>query len=91
VLTQLSQETQADTDAEEPPFVASNETVEPKTVKLVCGSVGVGDGVADTVFSSGVDPQPIAIGFALDVDPSFIEPEFMPQVKGTRLCYNEHW
>jgi hypothetical protein len=36
-------------------------------VELVCGSVGVGDGVADTGFISGVDPQPIGTGFALDV------------------------
>jgi hypothetical protein len=39
--------------------------------------VSVGDGVADTVFISGVDPQPIATGFALNVDPSFVELEFM--------------
>jgi hypothetical protein len=51
MLTQPLQETQADTDAEEPLFVASNETVE-----LVCGSVGVGDGVVDTVFILDVDP-----------------------------------
>jgi hypothetical protein len=45
----------------------------------VCESVGVDDVAADTGFISGVDPQPIAIGFALDVDPSFVEPEFMPK------------
>jgi hypothetical protein len=39
--------------------------------------VGVGDSVADTGFISGVDPQPIGTGFTLDIDPSFIEPEFM--------------
>jgi hypothetical protein len=61
MLTQLSQETQANNDAEEPPFLASNEIVEPETVELVCRSVSVGDGVADTVFISGMDPQPIAI------------------------------
>jgi hypothetical protein len=77
VLTQPSQETQADTDAEEPPFVASNETV--YAVEPVCGSVGVGDGVADTSFISGVDPQPIGTGFSINVDPSFVEPEFMPK------------
>jgi hypothetical protein len=27
----------------------------------------------------GVDPQPISTGFALDVDPSFVESEFMPE------------
>jgi hypothetical protein len=41
--------------------------------------VGVGDVAADTRFISGVDPQPIATGFALDVDPSFVEPEFMSE------------
>jgi hypothetical protein len=78
MLTQLSQETQADTDAEEPLFIASNETMGP-----VCESVGVGDGVANTVFISGVDPQPIATGFALDVDLSFIELEFMLEYEAT--------
>jgi hypothetical protein len=81
VLIQPSQETQADTDAEEPPFVASNETM--YAVELVCGSVDVGDGVADTGFISGVDPQPIGTAFALDVDPSFIELEFMPEYEAT--------
>jgi hypothetical protein len=52
------------------PFVASNETV-----GHVCRSVGVGDVLPDTGLISGVDPQPIA----LDVDPSFVEPEFMPE------------
>jgi hypothetical protein len=51
VLTQPSQETQTDTIAKEPPFIASNETRE-----HVCGSVGVGDVVADTGFISGVYP-----------------------------------
>jgi hypothetical protein len=41
--------------------------------------MGVRDAVADTRFISGVDPQPITTGFILDVDPSFIEPEFMPK------------
>jgi hypothetical protein len=45
----------------------------------VCGSVDVGDSVADTGFISGVDPQPIGTGFALDVDLSFVEPKFMPE------------
>jgi hypothetical protein len=49
----------------------------------VCESVGVGDGVANTVFISGVDSQPIATGFALDVDPSFIELEFMSEYEAT--------
>jgi hypothetical protein len=42
-------------------------------------SVGIGDVVADTGFILSVDPQPTATGFALDDDPSFIEPEFMPK------------
>jgi hypothetical protein len=41
--------------------------------------VGVGDAAADTGFISGVDPLPIAIGFALNIDPSFGKPEFMPK------------
>jgi hypothetical protein len=45
----------------------------------VRGSVGVDDGVANTRFISRVNPQPIATGFTLDVDPSFIEPEFMSE------------
>jgi hypothetical protein len=40
-----------------PPFIASNEIVDSETVEPVCGSVGVGDGVADTVFISVVDPH----------------------------------
>jgi hypothetical protein len=75
LLTQPSQETQADTDAEEPPFVASNETL--LNVEPVCGSVGVGDVLPDMGFIPVVDPQPAATGFALYVDPSFLEPEFM--------------
>jgi hypothetical protein len=77
MLTQPSQETQADSDLEEPSFVGSNETM--LNEGLVCESVGVDDVAADTGFISGVDPQPIAIEFALDVDPSFVEPEFMPK------------
>jgi hypothetical protein len=48
-------------------------------VEPVCGSVGVGDGVADTGLISYVDPQPNATGFGLDVDPSFVKSEFMPK------------
>jgi hypothetical protein len=48
-------------------------------VEPVCGSVDVGDGVADTDFIPGVDPQPIATEFSLDVDPSFIKLEFMSE------------
>jgi hypothetical protein len=44
-----------------------------------CGSVGVGDVLLDTGFISNVDPQPIA----LDVDPSFVEPEFMSEYEAT--------
>jgi hypothetical protein len=75
MLTQPSQETQANTDPEEPPFIGSNETV--LNEEPVCGSVGVGDDAADTRFISGVYPQSIATGFALDVDLSFIKSEFM--------------
>jgi hypothetical protein len=79
VFIQSSQETQADIDTEEPPFVASNKTV--YAVEPVCGSVG--DGVTDIEFISGVDPQPISIGFALDVDISFAKPEFIPEYEAT--------
>jgi hypothetical protein len=70
-----------DTDLEEPLFVGSNETMLNK--EPVCASVGVGDAAADTGFISGVNPQPIAIRFALDADPSFIEPEFIPEYEVT--------
>jgi hypothetical protein len=36
-----------------------------------------GDGVADTGFILGVDPQPIVTGFIIDVEPSSVDPEFM--------------
>jgi hypothetical protein len=65
--------TQGDT-TEEPPFVASNETMD-----HVCESVGVGDVLLDTGFISGVHTQPIA----LYVDLSFMEPEFMPEYVAT--------
>jgi hypothetical protein len=45
----------------------------------VCESVCVGDAAADTGFISGVDPQPISTEFSLDVDPSFVKLEFMPE------------
>jgi hypothetical protein len=73
LLTQPPQETQDDI-AEEPPFIGSNEPVE-----HVCGSVGVGDVLPDTCFISGVDPQPVA----LDVDPSFMEIEFMSEYEAS--------
>jgi hypothetical protein len=75
VLTQLPQATQDDTDADEPPFIGSNETV--LNVKPISGSVGVGDTVVDEGMISGADPQPIATGFTLNVDALFVEPEFM--------------
>jgi hypothetical protein len=77
LLTQPSQETHADTDAKEPPFVASNEML--LNVEPVCRSVSVGDVLPDTGFIPVVDPQPVATGFAIYVDPSFLEPEFMPK------------
>jgi hypothetical protein len=107
MLTQPSQETHADSNAEEPTFVASNETV--YAVEPVCGSVGIGDGVVDTVFILGVGPQPIGTRFTLDVDPSFVEPEYeatfrderaedsvddrsVPELsKRDMLCYSKHW
>jgi hypothetical protein len=49
----------------------------------VSRSVGVGDVVIDTGMISCVDPQPIAIGFNLNVDASFIEPELMPKYDAT--------
>jgi hypothetical protein len=45
-------------------------------VEPVCGSVGVGDGVADIGFISSVDPRPIGTRFALDVNSFFIKPEY---------------
>jgi hypothetical protein len=54
VLTQPSQETQADTNVEETPLVASNETI--LNVEPECRSVGVGDATADTGLILGVDP-----------------------------------
>jgi hypothetical protein len=81
VLTQPSQETQTDINPEESPFVGSNETI--LNEEPVCRSVGVGDAVVDTGFISCVDPQSIATGFGLDVDPSFVELEFMPEYETT--------
>jgi hypothetical protein len=81
VLTQPSQETQVDTDPEEPPFIGNNETM--LNEEPACGSMSVGDAATDTGFISGVDPQPIATEFALDIDPSFVEPEFMPEYETT--------
>jgi hypothetical protein len=46
-------------------------------VEPVSESVGVGDDVADTGFISGVDFEPIATSFALNVDPPSIDLEFM--------------
>jgi hypothetical protein len=65
VLTQPSQETQADTDPEEPSFFCSNKTI--LNEEPVCGSVGVGDAAAaDTMFILGVDPQSIALASCSD-------------------------
>jgi hypothetical protein len=47
VLTQPSQETQADTDLKDP-FIGSNETV--LNEETVCGSVGVGDANCYWIF-----------------------------------------
>jgi hypothetical protein len=48
-------------------------------VKPVSGSVSVGDTVTDAGMISGVDHQPIATSFTLNVDAPFVEPEFMPE------------
>jgi hypothetical protein len=77
VLTQLSQATQDDLDAYEPPFIASNETM--LNMKPVSKSVSVGNVVADAGFISDVDPQSTATCFTLDVDPPSVELEFMPE------------
>jgi hypothetical protein len=53
-LHNRSKKTQGDTDADEPPFVASIEIV--LNVEPICGSVSVGDVVADAGFVSSVDP-----------------------------------
>jgi hypothetical protein len=73
VLTKSSQETLDDTDADEPPFIASNEIV--LNVEPVSTSAGVGD----AGFISGVDPQPTTIGSTLNVDSPFVESEFIPK------------
>jgi hypothetical protein len=77
VLTQPSQETHDDTDADEPPIVASNEIV--LTVEYVLGGVGVADIIADVGMILGVDPHPTATVVTLSVDASFVDPEFMPE------------
>jgi hypothetical protein len=59
VLMQLSQETWDDADADEPPFIASNETV--LNVKPISKSVGVGDAIAKVGFISGVDPRQLLL------------------------------
>jgi hypothetical protein len=81
VLTQLLQETQDDTNADEPSFIGSNETL--LNMEPVSGSVGVGDVVADMRMISGVDPQPIATVVALIVDVFSVEPEFMSEYDAT--------
>jgi hypothetical protein len=81
VLTQLLQETQDDTDADELLFIGSNETV--LNVDPVLGSVGGSDVVVDVGMILDVDPQPIATGFTLYVDVPFVEPEFMPEYNVT--------
>jgi hypothetical protein len=48
-------------------------------VEHVSTSVGIRDAVVDAEFISGVDPQQIATGFTLDVDPPFVKLEFMSE------------
>jgi hypothetical protein len=81
VLTEPSQETLDDTDADDPPFIDSNGIV--VNVEHVSESMGVGDTIADAGMNSGVDPQPIAIGFTLNVDLPSVEPKFMPKYDAT--------
>jgi hypothetical protein len=45
--------------------------------------VDVGDAVADAEFILGVHSQPTTTGFTLDVDLSFVEPEFIPEYEVT--------
>jgi hypothetical protein len=52
-------------------------------IEPVCGSVGIDDVVTDMGFVSGVDHLSIATGFTPDVDPSFVEPEFMLEYEAT--------
>jgi hypothetical protein len=52
VLTQPSQETQDGTNADEPLFIGSNETL--LNVEHVSKSLGVGDAIADVRVISGV-------------------------------------
>jgi hypothetical protein len=85
-LMQLSQETQDDTGADEPPSINSNETM--LNVEPIYISVGVGDVVADAEFISGVDTRLIATDFVLDVEPPSIEPEFMPEYE---VIYGDEW
>jgi hypothetical protein len=75
VLTQLSQETQDDTNADELLLLVVMKVL---NVELISKSVGVGDVVADAKMILGVDPQPIGIGFTVNVDVPSVEPEFIP-------------
>jgi hypothetical protein len=52
-------------------------------VQPVSGSVSVGDAIADAGLISGVDPQPIATGFTLDIDLLYIKLEFMLEYETT--------
>jgi predicted RNA-binding Zn-ribbon protein involved in translation (DUF1610 family) len=81
VLTQPSQESHDDTDADELPFAGNNETM--LNLEPVSRSVSVDDVVAVVGFISGVDPQPTGIGFTLAVDPPFVKPLFMPEYEAT--------
>jgi hypothetical protein len=86
VLTEPSQETLDDTDADEPPFIDSNETM--VNVEYVSESVGVGDTIVDAGMNSGVDTQPIATGFTLNVDLPSVELKFMPKYDAT---FGDEW
>jgi hypothetical protein len=75
VLTQLSHETQDDTNADELLLLVVMKVL---NMELISKSVGVGDVVADAKMILGVDPQPIGIGFTVNVDVPSVEPEFIP-------------
>jgi hypothetical protein len=52
-------------------------------VEPISGSVDVGVAIANAGMISGVDPQQIATGFALNVDPPSVELESMPEYDAT--------
>jgi hypothetical protein len=80
VLTQPTQESQCDADADEPPFIGSNKTM--LNVEPFLGSVYVGDVVANVGMISGVDPQLITVVASIGYAPSIFL-EFMAEYDAT--------